>query len=145
MKIYLAGRMSNMVQFNFPRFDEAARDLRVKGWTVVSPAELDDPETRKAALESPDGSSESLARDETWGDFLARDVKLIADEGVEGIICLEDWWLSTGARLETFIARLLQLPILKYSDLLPVTGDEIEKAHHLGAQTDSHLAYRRAA
>lgn len=130
MKIYLAGPMSGIPQFNFPTFDAAAKDLREKGWDVVSPAELDNPATRKSALESPDGAPGSGSHEgETWGDFLARDVKLIADEGVQGIICLDGWMESKGARLETFIGRLLGLPILRYADLQPITGREINKAH----------------
>jgi hypothetical protein len=130
-KAYLCGRMSGIPQFNFPRFDERAAHWRSTGdWDIVSPAELDDPKTRVAALASPDGSPDSGSNNgETWGDFLARDVKLIADEGIEAIICLEEWYLSKGGRLEVFIARLLGLPILKDADLQPVTAQEVKKAY----------------
>jgi hypothetical protein len=129
-RIYLAGQMTGIAQFNFPAFDSAAKDLRTQDWDVVSPAELDDPKTRKAALASSDGSPGSGSNNgETWGDFLARDVKLIADEDIEGIVCLPNWWKSKGARLEVFIARLLFLPILKYPNLRPVTAREVEKAY----------------
>lgn len=131
-RIYLAGPMTGYPGFNFRTFDAAAKELRAKGWDVVSPAELDDPQTRRAALRSPDGAPGSgSSGGETWGDFLARDVKLIADEGIEGIITLEGWRKSKGARLETFIARLMGLPILKYKDMRSVTPRELEKAHGL--------------
>jgi hypothetical protein len=129
-RIYLAGPMTGIPAFNFPAFDAAAKDLRGKGWNVVSPAELDDPVIRREALKSKTGH-EPNSRGETWGDFLARDVKLIADDGIEGIITLDGWRKSKGARLETFIGRLLGLPILKYRDMRSVTSRELEKAHGL--------------
>lgn len=112
-RVYVAGPMTGIPQFNFPAFEVAAARLRAQGFEVRSPAELDDPATRAAALASPDGAPGSGATNgETWGDFLARDVKLIADEGIEAIRVLPGWQRSRGARLETFIARgLCGLPV----------------------------------
>ena len=57
MKWYLAGPMSGIPQFNFPLFMKAAQELRdVHELDIVSPAELDDEETKAAALASPDGA-----------------------------------------------------------------------------------------
>lgn len=113
VRVYLAGPMTGIPQFNFPAFDEAADRLRALGIDVQSPAEMDDPATRTAALASPDGSPGSgSANGETWGDFLARDVKLIADGDIDEIRVLPGWQRSRGARLETFIAnRLCGIPI----------------------------------
>jgi hypothetical protein len=52
---YLAGPMTGIPAFNFPAFDLAAADLRAQGIDIVSPAELDDPETRRLNMASPDG------------------------------------------------------------------------------------------
>jgi Domain of unknown function (DUF4406) len=104
MKIYLAGPMSGIKQFNFPAFHAAAEWLRAKGWDVVSPAELDDAEDAGAALKSVDGDPKNAAR--SWGDFLARDVKLIADGGIQGIVFLPNWYRSRGARLEATVGIL---------------------------------------
>ncbi len=113
--LYIAGPMSFRPKFNFPAFDAASNDLRARGWKIVSPAELDDPEVRESALASPDGDpTASTPKDETWGDFLARDVKLVADE-VDGIAVLPGWEGSRGARLETFVAFLCGKPIYYYS------------------------------
>lgn len=126
---YLANRMTGVPQFNYPWFDHAAADLRNRGLSVRSPAELDAPATRAMAMQSPDGQlGTGSANGETWGDFLARDVKLIADGGIDGVIVGPEWYLSRGARLETFVAHQLGLPILHYPDLEPVTPEELIEA-----------------
>lgn len=107
MRLYLAGPMTGKPQFNFPDFDRMAGLLRANGYEVVNPAELDDPKSRAAALASVDGALGSLKTGETWGDFLSRDVKLIADGGIDGVVVLLGWEKSRGARLETFVARAL--------------------------------------
>lgn len=135
MKVYLAGPMTGIPQMNFPAFDAAAKDLRARGYEVVSPAELDSPVSRAAALAATDGDLSSYSREtgETWGDLLARDVKIIADEGVEGIVVLPGWEKSRGARLETFVARLCDLPIYAYNYapdyLFGINSGEVNDAH----------------
>lgn len=129
MRAYLANKMTGVPQMNFPWFDRAATVLReVNGIDVVSPAELDDPETRAAALASVDGSASDTAEHGTWGDFLARDVKLIADGGMDAVIVGPDWMLSKGARLETFVAHLNGIPVLRYPDLEPVPLSQLAAA-----------------
>lgn len=107
MKLYLAGPMSNVKQFNIPAFEEAAATLRACGYDIVSPAELDSPEMRAFGLQSLDGKMPPSGKiaGETWGDVLARDIRIIADT-VEGIVFLPDWQYSRGARLEAFVALL---------------------------------------
>lgn len=114
MRIYVAGPMTGIPQFNFPAFDAAAAQLRELGYDVVSPAELDDPDDREAALASPDGSMATYgtARPDgvikkTWGDFLARDVKLLSDGGIDAVVVLPGWEKSRGARLETYVAAAM--------------------------------------
>lgn len=108
---YLAGPMSNLPQFNYPAFYRIAGKLREMGYKIQSPAELDSPETVEAAMASGDGSLGSgVVNGETWGDFLARDVKLIADQ-VDGIIAMPTWYKSRGARLEVFVANLCRKPV----------------------------------
>jgi Domain of unknown function (DUF4406) len=107
-KAYLAGPMSGYPQFNFPAFFDAAKQLRAAGFEIVSPAEIDNEDDKGAALTSSDGdpTNRVAMNDKTWGDFLARDVKLIADSGINAIVFLPDWFKSRGARLEATVGLL---------------------------------------
>lgn len=106
MKIYLAGPMSGIKKFNFPYFDKVAEELRGVGFEVVSPAELDSLEYRERVL-TANGHETDMPL--TWGDCLARDVRLIADGGLDGIVLLPNWHESRGAKLEAFVGVLCSL------------------------------------
>ena len=118
MKIYLAGPMSGIPQFNFPAFFAAADQLRAAGFDVVSPAEIDNSEDKGAALASPDGDNRNLTsmNNKTWGDFLARDVKLLADTGIQGVVFLPNWQNSKGAKLEALVGLLQGFKFWEYED-----------------------------
>lgn len=114
LKIYTAGPMTGYPQFNFPAFQEAADTLRAQGIDVVSPHELDDPETSALALKSKTGTlGDASPHGQTWGDFLARDVKIVADQ-VDGIAVLHNWERSKGAKLEVTVALLAGKDIYQY-------------------------------
>lgn len=103
MKYYLAGPMSWIPQFNILAFDRVAQYLRAAGFEIVSPAELDHPIERLRCLASPDGALGATGR--TWGDYLARDVRIVADD-VQGVFLMDGWAQSRGARLEAFVGYL---------------------------------------
>jgi hypothetical protein len=122
--------MSGIPQFNFPAFFSAAEQLRAAGFDIVSPAELDETEDAGAAMSSPDGNISNHASGKTWADFLARDVKLIADQ-VQGVILLPGWERSRGARLETYISLLCGHEVLLYDGdgrTLPVDLAQIKQS-----------------
>jgi hypothetical protein len=108
MRLYLAGPMSGIEQFNFPAFYEAAETLRAAGHDIVSPAEMDaDDGIDEEAMSSEDGDASKLSL--TWAQLLARDVTIIGDETddkIDGIVFLPGWIASRGARLEAFTALL---------------------------------------
>lgn len=117
MKCYLAGPMSGIPQFNFPMFHEAARVLRNRHkLEIISPAETDTPAVQVAAMASKDGKYDASGKvgGETWGDMLARDVKMLADDGIQGIVLLPGWAKSRGARLEAFVGTLCKLSFFEY-------------------------------
>lgn len=125
-KWYLAGPMSGIPSFNFPLFHSAAAELRSQGLHIVSPAETDPPDVQAAAIASPDGklSPDGKVASETWGDMLARDVKMLADE-LDGIVFLPNWTRSRGARLEAFVGILCNR---KFATFDPDTGAVTERS-----------------
>lgn len=100
-KYYLAGPMSGVPQQNFPLFNRVAAVLRAQGYDVISPAELDDDELIEAAMASDGGPYCKMS----WGELLARDVKMVADD-VQGLFLLPGWEKSRGAKLEAFVGVL---------------------------------------
>lgn len=136
MKIYLAGPMSGYPQFNFPLFYEAAARLRALGFDVVSPAEMDaEHGVDVQAMASVKGDLKDIT--ETWGDLLSRDVKMIADGGINGIVFLPHWERSKGARLEATVG------ILKGNFSFFEYGEE--PLRQLSAKYVAHTIYQQVA
>lgn len=143
VRVYIAGPMTGIPSFNIPAFDQLAADLRGQGHEVVSPSELDDPATRAVAMASPDGAPGSGGTNgHTWGDFLARDVKILADGGIEAVVVLPGWEKSKGARLETFVATLGGLPVLAAPSLIYLTARRLIAAW-AGLDASDILLYRK--
>lgn len=105
LRYYIAGPMTGYPQFNIPLFDEVALAMRRQGLDVTSPTELDSEGMRALAMQSTDGNMVELESEGTWGDCLARDVKLLADE-LDAIVLLPQWYDSRGANLEAFVGLL---------------------------------------
>jgi hypothetical protein len=123
LKYYLAGPMSGYPQHNLPLFEEVVERLRSWGLDVTSPTELDGndvAEFREVCMADTDGSVTNIGGGDvvcgvTWGDLLARDIKLLADT-LGGIILLPHWENSKGARLEAFVALNCEYPAYYYID-----------------------------
>jgi hypothetical protein len=142
-KVYIAGPMTGYPQFNIPAFDALAQKLRMvvegagpgRAFTVVNPAELDGPSVRAILLRSIKGRPEDYPAGMTWGDFLARDVKLLADDGIDAIVVLPGWETSRGVRLETFVGHLRGCKIVRpeYGYMGNVSLWEVPRSHLLKA------------
>lgn len=130
---YLGGPMTGIPQFNFPRFHEVANSLRAEDYNIISPAELDDPETEAAAMASVDGAPGSgSANGEAYEDFLGRDLIICSLPTCVGMICMEGWHNSRGARGESWVIAYLKKQLLEYDDKTLTVIDRDERLAELG-------------
>ena len=111
MKVYLAGPMSGIPQFNFPAFFAAADRLRAKGHEVFNPAEEDIKRSGNGWWENSDGSHRNLPEGITYRECLRHDLNWILDHA-EGIALLPGWEKSKGVAAEHALAVALNLTIM---------------------------------
>lgn len=105
MKIYIAGPMTGIQDWNYPAFFQAEATLRLRGHDPINPARTDG-ETLADALThagSPD------APKHPWSYYLRRDINHVAE--ADAICLLPGWQKSKGARLEVTLATALGLPL----------------------------------
>jgi len=109
MKLYLAGPMRGIPNFNFPAFDYAAAKLRAAGFEVFSPAERDR-QTYGSEIEiNPTGDESKVANPEcTINDCMAADCEWIC-RNANAIALLPGWEKSSGANAELALAKALGL------------------------------------
>lgn len=100
MKLYIAGPMTGIEDFNFPAFNAAAKRWRSHGHTVINPAENAHGDTSKP-----------------WAYYIRQDIAHVLN--VEAVAVLSGWQKSRGATLEVSLARALDLPILDADTLEP--------------------------
>lgn len=119
LKIYLAGPMRGIKDFNFPAFFAAAARLRAEGHTVFNPAERDTTEWGSDRLKSDTGSEHEVAEklgfkvglDLARNCFLA-DTHWICTES-EAIALLPGWQESRGAKAEKALHDAIGLPTIE--------------------------------
>jgi hypothetical protein len=109
-KVYIAGPMTGVKDWNFPAFFEAEKTLVSMGYEVINPAH-NNGENLEIALENA-GSPDAPKRD--WLYYIRRDLPqlLYCD-----VICLlPNWELSKGANLEYQVAKGIGLSITELVD-----------------------------
>ena len=111
MKIYLAGPMRGIPQFNFPAFYAAAAKLRAEGHFVFSPAERDN-ERHGTDISKGNamGDESKAAKDHGFNmrEALAHDLAFICADA-DAIALLPGWESSKGANAERATALALGL------------------------------------
>lgn len=95
MKIYIAGPMTGLPEFNYPIFNKTAKALRDLGYTVMNPAENQTP---------PCGS---------WVGYMRTALSQVATADV--MVLLRGWEDSSGATKEATVAQWLGISIVKES------------------------------
>lgn len=90
-RVYIAGPMTGIEEFNFPAFNAEADKLRGEGLAVLNPAE------------------HGIVDGAEWADYLRHDIAGLAS--CERIHLLRGWSKSKGAQLEVTIAKGLGMAI----------------------------------
>lgn len=87
MKLYVAGPMTGLPDYNYPAFHAAEAGLRAAGYDVANPA----------TLGVRDGWE--------WQDYMRAGLRLMLD--CDGIALLDGWHASRGAQIELRLAMAL--------------------------------------
>ena len=109
MKLYLAGAMTGIPQFNFPAFDQWAARLREAGYSVVSPHEVDPEHVQAIAWSSPDGDPAALPADDGPLPTALRNVAGVGE--CDGVALIDGWHKSSGTIHEIATANRFRLPV----------------------------------
>jgi hypothetical protein len=91
-RFYLAGPMTGLPDLNFPAFHRDAAWLRGRGYEIVNPAEVNPDPTAK------------------WADCMKQDIAELVN--CLGVFMMPGWEKSKGARLEHYIATMLEMKIV---------------------------------
>lgn len=112
MRVYLAGPMRGIPDFNFPAFDYAEAKLSANGFTVFSPAARDRSAYGAEIEDNPTGDETKVANPNcTINDCMAADTEWICREA-EAIALLPGWEQSKGAKAEHALAQALGLTVI---------------------------------
>ena len=113
-KVYIAGPMRGLPDFNYPRFNACAATLREIGWHVVNPAEIG------AAY----GTPEQINADPALLAVVVS-AELHALEKCDAIFLLEGWNESVGAKQELAAALAAGLKVYVWPKIvIPLTRIE---------------------
>lgn len=99
MKLYVSGPMTGKENYNRESFEETAVVLKQLGEHPITPFDLD--------------TVEPVAYHD-WIPNMKRDIKYLM--GLDGVVVLDDWEESKGARIEVGLAVLMDMPVYKLSD-----------------------------
>lgn len=98
-KVYLAGPMTGLPEFNYPSFHAESARLRTLGFEVISPAEI-----------NPDGG--------TWEACMRRDIGQMVT--CHTVALLPGWGKSRGANVEVGLAMHLKIRVVYATDIVHV-------------------------
>lgn len=118
MKIYVAGPMRGIPEFNFPAFNDAARVLREHGHTVFNPAEKDNERHGKDISAGNTEGCEKKAAEEHGFNLrvaLGDDLAWICAHA-DAVALLPGWENSKGAQAEKATALALGLHIILFAE-----------------------------
>ena len=91
-RVYVAGPMTGLPEFNYPAFEAAARDLRALGFDVSNPVEIDHAAGHDVNRDGP----------QSHRDYMRRDLPEVLS--CDAVVVLPGWENSKGARIEVGVA-----------------------------------------
>lgn len=91
-RIYIAGPMSGLPDFNYPAFNALAAEMRAQGFHVENPAENPVPECG------------------TWAGYMRMAIAQLVT--CDAVYLLPGWRKSKGARVEAKLAETLGIPFV---------------------------------
>ena len=118
-KIYIAGPMTGLPQFNYPAFHAAAAELRAQGMEVFNPAEITPPVC---------GS---------WGGYMRQAIAQLVQ--CEAIFLLTGWQGSKGAMLENDIAEKLGMDRYRQSITMAEVDKHLQAVEAIDARCAPHM------
>ncbi len=130
MRVYIAGPMRGLPEFNFPAFDEAAAPLRAAGHEVFSPADHD----RSTGFD-PTGLSGNEPLTDLGFDLRAAlntDLEWITTQA-DAVFLLDGWESSSGARAELAAAAALGLLARTWDGEWQPASVYVDRLHEVGA------------
>lgn len=98
-KLYIAGPMTGIPEYNFPAFAEAEFELTQAGYQVLSPHRVALP----CGCVSNDGTCG--VKKHEWQDYLRADLIAMLEFNPHGIALLPGWQDSKGAMVEARLAQ----------------------------------------
>lgn len=119
MKVYIAGPMTGIADFNYPAFHAAAARVADHGWEPLNPAVQD-----LTFANEHEGEHEVIR-----AHYLFRDILMVLE--ADALAVLPGWQRSTGADLEVHIARVLGKPLYDAVTLEPYHETATAEAERL--------------
>lgn len=103
MKLYIAGPMTGLEDFNRPAFFAAEEKLELAGLDTLNPAR------REPVI------------GKTWAEYMREGLADLIQ--CQGVALLADWHQSKGARLEVHVARELGMRVGSVNEWLELKDD----------------------
>lgn len=131
-RLYLAGPMSNHVDFNRPAFRRAAKKLRSVGYEVINPAEFqhDYPGLPAVDWERPSTFTNAHYRRALLQGFRAI-VGSDEVDAIDGLAYLDGWANSHGARAEVYLCHTLGIPTHSWERWFSLAFSRVRKVEEV--------------
>lgn len=125
MKLYIAGPMQGIPNFNFPLFNQVSEAARNSGHEVFNPAARDIERHNGVDISADNHTGDVKEAIKNHGfnlrDALGDDLRYICQQA-DGIVMLPGWENSKGARAEHATAVALGLTIIYFQEQGAVHG-----------------------